>query len=174
AKYCCVIVNKKDIEAEHRASDRLHTLLSIQGNKTVKTFHRQLGQILWDRVGISRDRSGLKEAIGHIQSLREEFWHNLRVPGELNTLNKNLELAGRVADFLELGELMARDALERDESCGCHFREEHQTSDGEAQRNDEDFSRVFAWEYSGGDRPPILHAESLTFEAVQLTQRSYK
>ena len=161
-------------DAEAEAETRLQQLLAIQGDKTVATFHRELGQVLWDRVGISRDRSGLKQAIEDIQTLRQEFWQNLRVPGEANTLNKNLELAGRVADFLELGELMTRDALEREESCGCHFRDEYQTSEGEAQRNDEQFSTVFAWEYKPNDVPPILHPESLQFDAVELTQRSYK
>ncbi|MGK7889563.1 MAG: FAD-binding protein, partial [Leptolyngbyaceae cyanobacterium] len=162
------------VSAEVDARARLQKLLSIQGNKTVATYHRELGQILWDQVGISRDRAGLEEAIAQIQVLRQDFWQNVRVPGESNTLNKNLELAGRVADFLELGELLARDALARDESCGCHFREEYQTADGEAKRNDAEFSRVFAWEYGSNDQPPTLHQEILTFESVELTQRSYK
>ncbi|NEQ96619.1 MAG: fumarate reductase/succinate dehydrogenase flavoprotein subunit [Cyanothece sp. SIO2G6] len=162
------------VSAAVDARARLQKLLSIQGNKTVMTYHRELGQILWDKVGISRDRAGLEGAIAQVQMLRQDFWQNVCVPGEPNTLNKNLELAGRVADFLELGELMARDALAREESCGCHFREEYQTADGEAQRNDTEFSHVFAWEYGDNGQPPTLHPEALTFEAVELTQRSYK
>lgn len=161
-------------EAEATALARLNQLLQIQGEKTVLTFHRELGQILWDNVGISRDRNRLESTIIRLQDLRQEFWQNLRVPGEANTLNKNLEMAGRVADFIELGELMARDALNREESCGCHFREEYQTPEGEAKRNDEDYRYVAAWEYTGAGRSPQLHPEPLTFSAVELTQRSYK
>jgi len=153
---------------------RLTRLLTIQGNKTVMTFHRQLGQIVWDNVGMARHREGLEQAIIQIQDLRSEYWQNLKVPGEANTLNKTLEFAGRVADFMELAELMARDALYREESCGGHFREEYQTADGEAKRDDDHFAVVAAWEYQGRDRTPILHSESLHFEQIQLTQRSYK
>lgn len=153
---------------------RLTRLLNIQGNKTVMTFHRQLGQIVWDNVGMARHREGLEQAIIQIQDLRREYWQNLKLPGESNTLNKTLEFAGRVADFMELAELMARDALYREESCGGHFREEYQTADGEAKRDDDHFAVVAAWEYQGRDRTPILHSESLHFEQVQLTQRSYK
>ncbi len=160
--------------AEAEARDRLTRLLSIQGDKTVMTFHRELGQIVWDLVGMSRNREGLESAIAQIQDLRAEFWQNLRVPGEANTLNKNLEFAGRVADFMELAELMARDALHREESCGGHFREEHQTPDGEAKRDDEHFAYVGAWEYCGENRLPNLHKENLQFENVQPTQRSYQ
>ncbi|MEL6229332.1 MAG: fumarate reductase/succinate dehydrogenase flavoprotein subunit, partial [Cyanobacteria bacterium J06627_3] len=136
-------------------------------------FHRQLGQLMWDHVGMSRDRNSLT-VIDQIQSLRQEFWQNLRVPSTAHTLNQTLEYAGRLADFLELGELMARDALTREESCGCHFREEYQTSDGEAQRNDKDYAYVAAWGYTGDDQAPELHPETLTFDNVELTQRSYK
>ncbi len=160
--------------AEAEARDRLTRLLCIQGDKTVMTFHRELGQIVWDLVGMSRNREGLESAIAQIQDLRAEFWQNLRVPGEANTLNKNLEFAGRVADFMELAELMARDALHREESCGGHFREEHQTPDGEAKRDDEHFAYVGAWEYCGENRLPNLHKENLQFENVQPTQRSYQ
>ncbi|MFE4105728.1 fumarate reductase/succinate dehydrogenase flavoprotein subunit [Almyronema epifaneia] len=149
-------------------------LLSIGGDKTVMAFHRELGKLVWDHVGMSRDRSGLEQAIAAIAALRNEFWQNLRVPGEANTLNKNLEFAGRVADFIELGELMARDALQREESCGGHFRTEYQTSEGEALRNDTQFSFVAAWQYQGDEQPPIQHKEPLAFENVHLTQRSYK
>ncbi|MEM1253611.1 MAG: fumarate reductase/succinate dehydrogenase flavoprotein subunit [Cyanobacteria bacterium P01_H01_bin.21] len=161
-------------EAEASVHTKLQKLLSIQGDKTVMQFHRELGQLVWDNVGMSRDRNNLQAVIGNIQTLREEFWQNLRVPGEANTLNKSLEYAGRLADFLELGELMARDALNREESCGCHFREEYQTNDGEAKRNDEDYSYVAAWGYNGDEQPPELHKESLVFDNVELTQRSYK
>jgi succinate dehydrogenase / fumarate reductase flavoprotein subunit len=161
-------------EAEADAQTRIARLLSIQGDKSVMTFHRELGRIVWDYVGMSRDREGLETAIARIQDLRDEFWQNLKVPGEANTLNKNLEFSGRVADFMELAELMARDALHREESCGGHFRKEHQTPDGEAKRDDEHFAYVAAWEYRGGDRLPLLHRENLAFENVELTQRSYK
>ncbi|MFG6106938.1 fumarate reductase/succinate dehydrogenase flavoprotein subunit [Leptothoe sp. EHU-05/26/07-4] len=161
-------------EAEASVQTKIQKLLSIQGDKTVMQFHRQLGQLVWDHVGMSRDRNSLKAVIRQIQSLRAEFWQNLRVPGKANTLNKNLEYAGRLADFLELGELMARDALNREESCGCHFREEYQTSDGEAKRNDQDYAYVAAWAYSGDEQPPELHKETLAFDNVELTQRSYK
>lgn len=137
-------------------------------------FHRQLGHLIWNGVGMSRNRVGLKQTIEAVRSLRAEFWQNLRVPGEATTLNKNLEFAGRVADFMELGELMAQDALAREESCGSHFREEYQTADGEAQRRDEQYSTVAAWKYQGDERSHELVSETLTFENVRLTQRSYK
>ncbi|NJN30523.1 MAG: fumarate reductase/succinate dehydrogenase flavoprotein subunit [Synechococcales cyanobacterium RM1_1_8] len=161
-------------EVEAMARGRTMKLLEIQGEKTVLEFHRELGQLMWNGVGMSRDRATLTQTIASIQSLRREFWQNLRVPGEPNTLNKNLEFAGRVADFMEFGELMARDALAREESCGCHFREEYQTADGEAQRNDALFSTVAAWQYQGDEQEPLLHEEKLAFEAVALSQRSYK
>jgi succinate dehydrogenase / fumarate reductase flavoprotein subunit len=161
-------------EAEASTQDHMAQLLSIRGEKSVTTFHRELGRLVWDDVGMARHQGGLATAIARIQALRTEFWENLKVPGAANTLNKHLELAGRVADFMELAELMARDALHREESCGGHFREEHQTADGEAQRDDEHFAYVAAWEYQGRDRPPTLHQEPLTFAEVALTQRSYK
>lgn len=161
-------------EAEATAKARLLKLLSIQGNKTVMEFHRELGRLVWDAVGISREQQNLEQAIQNIRALRADFWENLRVPGSPDTLNKNLELAGRVADFMELGELMARDALTRAESCGCHFREEYQTSDGEALRRDDAFSHVAAWQYEGDERTPTRQPEELLFENVQLTQRSYR
>lgn len=161
-------------EAETAARDRLTHLLSIKGEKTVMEFHRELGRLVWDQVGMSRDRAGLEAALGQIQGLRSAFWQNLRVPGTANTMNKNLEFAGRVADFMELAELMARDALHREESCGGHFREEHQTEEGEAKRDDDQFAYVAAWGYQGIDQPPELQKEELQFENVQLSQRSYK
>ena len=160
-------------EAEQSAEERLSRLLSLKGNRTVLEYHRDLGQIMWDHVGMSRTKDGLTQAISQIAALRESFWNDVNIPGEKNTLNKSLEMAGRVADFLELGELMARDALNREESCGGHFREEFQTAEGEAQRDDEQFSYVAAWEHQP-DGPQTLHKEELEFENVKLTQRSYK
>ena len=161
-------------EAEATVNNKISKLLSIQGEKTVTEFHRQLGKLLWDYVGMSRNRSGLEFVIQEIRQLRQEYWQNVTIPNNQHTLNKNLEFAGRVADFLELGELMARDALAREESCGAHFREEYQTSEGEAKRDDENFSFVAAWEYQGDEKTPTLHQEQLDFENVELTQRSYK
>jgi len=161
-------------EAETTVNAKVNKLLSIQGNKTVTEFHRQLGKILWDNVGMSRNKSGLEKAIATIAELRAEFWQNVIIPEDQHTFNKSLEFAGRVADFLELGELMARDALDRDESCGAHFRLERQTVEGEAQRNDEQYSYVAAWQYQGDEQTPKLHKEVLEFHNVELTQRSYK
>ncbi|HHJ52642.1 MAG TPA: fumarate reductase/succinate dehydrogenase flavoprotein subunit [Caldithrix abyssi] len=160
-------------EATEEAKQRYDKLLSVKGNKTVKQFHKELGEILWHNVGMSRNAEGLKEALEKIPKLREEFWNNVKVAGTADSLNKNLEFAGRVADYLELAELMARDALHREESCGGHFREEHQTEEGEAKRDDVNFSYVAAWEYKEvGDWE--LHKEPLVFENVTPTQRSYK
>ena len=161
-------------EAEATVNSKVNKLLNINGNKTVSEIHRQLGKILWDYVGMSRNKAGLEKAIALISELRQEFWQNVNIPGDPHTFNKNLEFAGRVADFLELGELMARDALDRQESCGAHFREECQTSEGEAQRDDEHYAYVAAWQYQGDEQPPVLHKEQLEFENVELTQRSYK
>lgn len=166
--------NEAFAEAEASVKTKTQKLLSIQGDKTVMQFHRELGQLVWDNVGMSRERNSLQSVISQIQSLRAEFWQNLLVPGQANTLNKNLEYAGRLADFLELSELMARDALNREESCGCHFREEYQTNDGEAKRNDKDYAYTAAWAYSGDEKSPTLHKEALVFNNVELTQRSYK
>ncbi len=161
-------------EAAANVSARIDKMLSIKGTKTVDEFHRELGHIMWDNVGMARNEAGLKKALEQIPKLREEFWSNLALPGERNYLNEELEKAGRVADFLELGELMARDALERQESCGGHFREEYQTPDGEAQRDDEKFAHVSAWEFAGEGKPAILNKEPLTFERVKPSTRSYK
>lgn len=157
-----------------QTQDLTKKLLSIQGNRTVTSFHRELGKIMWEYCGMARNAKGLEYAIGKIRELREEFWRNLKVSGEGNELNQNLENAGRVADFLELGELMCLDALERNESCGGHFREEFQTPDGEAQRDDENFRHAAVWEYQGPNTKPIRHIEPLEFEYVALAQRSYK
>ena len=160
-------------EAKDQAKLRYEKLLSIKGNKTVKEFHKELGNILWNKVGMGRSAEGLKEAIEEIPKLREEYWQNVKVAGEIDALNKNLEFAGRVADYMELGELMARDALHRNESCGGHFREESQTPEGEALRKDDEFTYVAAWEYKDQGKWE-LHKEDLVFENVELTQRSYK
>ena len=149
-------------------------LLDVNGKRTVDSFHRELGRLMWDKCGMARNASGLREALERIPVLREEFWRNVNVPGSDAELNQALEKAGRVADFLELAELMCRDALHREESCGGHFREEFQTEDGEALRDDEHFAYVGAWEYAGRDADPRLHKEPLTFEYVHLAQRSYK
>ena len=161
-------------EAKASVKTKINKLLSIQGEKTVTEFHRQLGKLLWDYVGMSRNQAGLEYVTNAIAQLREEYWQNVKVPNNADTLNKNLEFAGRVADFLELGELMARDALNREESCGAHFREEYQTAEGEAKRNDADFAYVAAWQYQGDEQIPTLHKEQLDFENAKLTQRSYK
>jgi succinate dehydrogenase / fumarate reductase flavoprotein subunit len=160
-------------DAKANAKSGYEKLLSIKGNKTVKEFHKELGEILWNKVGMGRDEKGLKEAIAEIPKLREEFWQNVKVAGTADTMNKNLEFAGRVADYLELGELMATDALHRTESCGGHFREESQTEEGEALRDDENFTYVAAWEFKDQGKWD-LHKEPLVFENVTLTQRSYK
>jgi succinate dehydrogenase / fumarate reductase flavoprotein subunit len=149
-------------------------LLAIRGKRTVDSFHRELGKIMWDDCGMSRNAAGLKDAIGKIRALREEFWQNLNVTGSGDDLNQSLERAGRVADFLELGELLCIDALERNESCGGHFREEYQTPDGEAQRDDDHFSYVAAWGYTGAGKPWDLTKEPLEFTYVHPSQRSYK
>jgi len=153
---------------------RTKKLLSINGTRTVDSFHRELGKIMWDKCGMARDAAGLKQALQEIPKLREEFWKNVKVLGTGEGLNQSLEKAGRVADFLEFAELMCLDALEREESCGGHFRTEYQTPDGEAQRNDEKFAYVAAWEYAGEGKPPILNKEPLAFENVHLSTRSYK
>jgi succinate dehydrogenase / fumarate reductase flavoprotein subunit len=153
---------------------RIDRMLTTGGSKSPREFHRDLGHIMWEYVGMGRNAEGLTRAAGEIRSLREEFWQNLHVPGSADYLNKYLEFAGRVADFLEIGELMAVDALHRAESCGGHFREEYQTPEGEALRDDEQFAYVAAWEFKGLDKDPELHKEELTFENVKLTTRSYK
>ncbi len=161
-------------EAEAAVQARIEKLLSINGTRTVDSFHRELGQIMWEYCGMERNDAGLRKALELIPALRQEFWENVRVPGSGDDLNQSLEKAGRVADFFELGELLAIDALHRTESCGAHFRSESQTPEGEALRDDENFSYVAAWEYSGDDAAPILNKEPLVFENVTPTQRSYK
>ncbi|MFN2508946.1 MAG: succinate dehydrogenase (quinone) flavoprotein subunit, partial [Chthoniobacterales bacterium] len=155
---------------------RTKKMLDVNGTRSIDSFHRELGLLLWDKCGMARNAAGLREALGRIPELREEFWRDVRVPGSGDEFNQTLERGGRVADFLEFAELMCTDALERDESCGGHFREEHQTPDGEALRDDENFAAVFAWEFQGNGQiaPPKLHREPLAFETVELAQRSYK
>jgi succinate dehydrogenase / fumarate reductase flavoprotein subunit len=171
-----------DLDEEHPAfvdalasvRERTRKLLAVNGTRSVDSFHRELGQIMWDKCGMARTAEGLSQALEQIPLLREQFWKDVRVLGNGEELNQSLEKAGRVADFLELGELICRDALHRNESCGGHFREEYQTPDGEALRDDEHFAYVAAWEYTGDGHVPELHKEPLTFEHVHLAQRSYK
>ena len=160
--------------AVEEVEQRIRKLMSINGRRTPDSFHRELGHIIWDYCGMARNEAGLKQALARIPELREEFWQNLKLVGSAESINQSLEKAGRVADFLELGELMCRDALERRESCGGHFREEHQTPEGEAQRDDVNFTHVSAWEWKGPDTAPVMHREELDFEYVKPTQRSYK
>jgi succinate dehydrogenase / fumarate reductase flavoprotein subunit len=161
-------------EAIKNVEERTKKLLSINGSRTVDEFHRELGHLMWDYCGMSRNAEGLRGAKKKIQALRQAFWSDVKVTGVNEELNQTLEKALRVADFLELGELMVDDALNREESCGGHFREEHQTEDGEAKRDDVNFAYVAAWEYRGDNQPETLHKEELIFENVKLTQRSYK
>ncbi|RIH66450.1 fumarate reductase/succinate dehydrogenase flavoprotein subunit [Mariniphaga sediminis] len=161
-------------EAEKAVTSRIEKLYNIKGSKPVDYFHKKLGQVMWDYVGMSRNEEGLKKAVQLIREIRDEFWKDVKVPGELDNLNPELEKAGRVADFFDIGELMALDALNRNESCGGHFREESVTEDGEAKRNDKSFTYVSSWEYKGEGQEPVLHKEDLVFENVELTQRSYK
>jgi succinate dehydrogenase / fumarate reductase flavoprotein subunit len=149
-------------------------MLAINGTRTSQTFHRELGRIMWEYCGMARTAEGLRVALDEIPRLRDQFWRDLFVPGRGEDLNQSLEHAGRVADFIELAELMCIDALHREESCGGHFRAEHQTPDGEALRHDDEFSYVAAWEYAGDGKTPVLNKEPLAFENVALTQRSYK
>jgi len=160
--------------AAQTVSDRVKQLFAIGGKETPTHFHRELGKVMWEFCGMGRNEQGLKKALQAIPEIREEFWKNLRIPGTGDDVNQSLELAGRVADFLEIGELMCLDALERRESCGGHFREEWQTDDGEALRDDENFCHVAAWEYKGEGQTPVRHVEALSFDNVHLATRSYK
>jgi succinate dehydrogenase / fumarate reductase flavoprotein subunit len=161
-------------EAEANVQARIDRVLAVRGSRTVTQFHRELGRVMWDDVGMARNAAGLTRALERVRALRDAYWQDVRVPGRQDNLNKQLEFALRVADYLEFAELVTRDALYRAESCGCHFREEYQTPEGEAQRDDERFSHVAAWEFTGVDREPVLHREPLVFETVHPTQRSYK
>ncbi|HZB96638.1 MAG TPA: FAD-binding protein, partial [Herpetosiphonaceae bacterium] len=162
------------VEAGQDVRQRIKRLLEIDGKRTVDSFHRELGTLMWNECGMARSEESLKRALARIPEIRAEFWENVRVLGENEEVNQSLERAGRVADFLELAELMCLDALHRTESCGGHFRVESQTPEGEALRDDEHFSYVAAWEFNGVGRPPTLHREPLTFEYVHPSQRSYK
>jgi succinate dehydrogenase flavoprotein subunit len=161
-------------EVEQQVRERVDRLLAVRGSRSVASFHRELGHLMWNYCGMSRTAQGLEHALERIPELREEFWKNVSVPGMGEHLNQSLEHAGRVADFLEFAELMCRDALARDESCGGHFREEHQTEAGEALRDDENFAHVAVWEYAGPDQPAVRHEEPLTFETLPLARRDYK
>jgi succinate dehydrogenase / fumarate reductase flavoprotein subunit len=161
-------------KVEDEISTRTNKLLGIKGKRSVDSFHRELGKLMWDQCGMARNDAGLRKALGRVPALREEFWQNVSVLGEGEAVNQSLEKAGRVADFLEFGELLCQDALVRTESCGGHFREESQTEEGEAKRDDANFTHVSCWEYKGVGQAPVLHKEPLAFENVKLTQRSYK
>jgi succinate dehydrogenase / fumarate reductase flavoprotein subunit len=161
-------------QALEGASALTKKLLAINGKRTVTSFHRELGKLMWENCGMARTETSLKLALKRIPELRAEFWKNLKVTGEGSSLNQDLEAAGRVADYLEFAELLCLDALTRNESCGGHFRVEYQTPDGEALRDDEHFSFVSAWEYQGPDKPPMLHKEPLVYEEVHMSTRSYK
>jgi succinate dehydrogenase / fumarate reductase, flavoprotein subunit len=160
-------------ETESKVRDRIHMLMNIKGTKTVESFHKRLGKIIWDKCGMARNAEGLKQAIKEVQQLKQEFWSDVRIPGDINEMNPELDKANRVADFIELGELMCIDALNREESCGGHFREEHQTEEGEALRHDDKFMYVASWEMKG-DHEWQLHKEELNYEVVKPSQRSYK
>jgi len=160
------------VEAEKSVTDRISKLMSVKGKQSVESLHKRLGKIMWDKCGMARNAEGLRQAITEIRALREEFWRDVFVPGDANEMNPELDKAGRVADFIELGELMCIDALHREESCGGHFREEYQTEEGEALRQDDKFMYVAAWEWTGGE--PQLHKEVLEYEVVKPSARSYK
>ena len=161
-------------KAEQQVKEQMNNLINNKGKHSVDYYHKKLGKIMWDECGMARTEEGLKKAIQDIKSLRDDFWKNVNVPGGINEMNKELEKAGRVADFLELGELFAKDALERNESCGGHFREEYATPEGEAKRNDKDYTYVAAWEYKGEPADAVLHKEELNFENIEVKERSYK
>jgi succinate dehydrogenase / fumarate reductase flavoprotein subunit len=170
------------VEASHpearavvaQVQERVTRLLAVRGTRTVDSFHRELGKLLWEHCGMARNAEGLRSALARIPEIRAEFWRDVKVLGTGDELNQSLEKAGRVADFMEFAELMCRDALEREESCGGHFRTEYQSPDGEATRDDARFAYVAAWEYAGEGKAPVLHKEPLEYENIQLATRSYK
>jgi succinate dehydrogenase / fumarate reductase flavoprotein subunit len=168
------VTNPAFEEAENNIHERLNKLMQIRGTQSVDHIHRKFGLRLWDLVGMSRTKEGLTDAVKEFSLLRQEFWNDVRITGDKNELNQELEKASRVADFIEIGELMARDALQREESCGGHFREEFQTPEGEASRNDENFMFVGAWEYTGTGNEPVLHKEPLVYENIKVQTRNYK
>jgi succinate dehydrogenase / fumarate reductase flavoprotein subunit len=159
---------------EQDVADRLKRLLAVNGKQSVTHFHRELGKVMWEKCGMARTEASLKDALARVPQLRDDFWKNVSVTGTEAGMNKALEVASRVADFLEFGELLAHDALNRNESCGAHFREEYQYEDGEAKRDDEHYSHVSAWEYQGPGKAPVLHKEPLVWENVHPSVRSYK
>lgn len=162
-------------EAANNVAERINFFMNNNGTHSVDYFHKRLGNIMWNKVGMGRTPEGLREAISEIEEVRKDFWQNVKVTGEANNINPELEKAGRVADFLELGQLMAIDALEREESCGGHFRWDHATPDGEAERDDEHYKYVAAWEYQGADiNQSVMHKEDLVYENIEVKQRSYK
>jgi succinate dehydrogenase / fumarate reductase flavoprotein subunit len=161
-------------EAENNVHERINKLMQIKGTQPVDVLHRKFGLLLWDTVGMARNKAGLEKAIREFGALKKEFWSDARVPGGVDEMNPELEKAGRVADFIDMGELMARDALQREESCGGHFREEYQTEEGEAKRNDDDFMFVAAWQYAGANQEPVLHKEPLVYESIKVQSRNYK
>ena len=161
-------------DAEKNVVDVTNKLMNLKGTKPVDELHRELGKVMWDKCGMGRNAKGLKEALAEIPNIRERFWKEVRIPGTADYFNQELEKAHRCADFMELAELMVTDALYREESCGGHFREEYQTEEGEAKRDDENFSYVAAWEFQGVGKPEVLHKEQLSFEHVKPSQRSYK
>jgi succinate dehydrogenase / fumarate reductase flavoprotein subunit len=161
------------VAAEKVVADRIQTLMNIKGNQSVESFHKRLGKIIWDKCGMGRNAEGLNQAIAEVQALKKEFWSDVKIPGEIDGFNPELDKAGRVADFIELGELMCIDALQREESCGGHFREEHQTEEGEALRHDDKFMYVSAWEFKG-EHQWELHKEALNYEVIKPSQRNYK
>jgi succinate dehydrogenase / fumarate reductase flavoprotein subunit len=161
------------VTAEQSVSERINKLMSIKGKTSVENFHKQLGKIMWEKCGMARNAKGLQEAITEIQQLKKEFWSDVKIPGTTTEFNPELDKAGRVADFIELGELMCKDALDRNESCGGHFREESQTEEGEALRNDDQYMYVSAWEFKG-ESDWQLHKEELKYEVIKPTQRNYK
>jgi succinate dehydrogenase / fumarate reductase flavoprotein subunit len=162
------------VQTEKEVAEKTARMLAIKGKRTVDSFHRELGKLVWDKCGMARNAAGLREALAKIPELRAQFWKDVNVTGSGEELNQSLEKAGRVADFLEFAELMCQDALERNESCGGHFREEYQTPEGEAKRDDANFSYVAAWEWKGEGQKPVVHKEPLKFDNVHLAQRSYK
>ncbi|MCW3806882.1 fumarate reductase/succinate dehydrogenase flavoprotein subunit [Plebeiibacterium marinum] len=165
---------KEFVEAEKAAKAKFEKLMSIKGNRSVDSLHKELGLVMWDFVGMARNKKGLEEAIEKIAAIKKEFWTNVKIPGSSEGMNVELEKASRLADFITTGDLMARDALNREESCGGHFREEFQTEEGEAQRQDDKFAYAACWEYQGEDKAPVMHKEDLTFEVVKVAQRNYK
>jgi len=161
-------------EAVQSAKEYTSKLMNIKGSRSVDSIHKELGLAMWDHVGMGRNKAGLEEGIAKINQVKDLFWNDVRIPGQAEDMNVELEKANRVADFLELGELLAKDALHREESCGGHFREEHAMPDGEAKRDDENFKYVAAWEYAGPGKEPILNKEPLDYEFIQVKTRNYK